>query len=73
MTTDATTIQDRRDLRGISADLKWSAVELSRIADRLDMAGNSVDADAVRRMIHVFQQDEARLMQIAEREAAPVG
>jgi hypothetical protein len=56
----------RRDLQGISADLKWSAVELARIAGRLDAAGNSPDAQAVFRMIQIFQQGEKRLSSIAE-------
>lgn len=42
MTTDATNAQMVRDLVGISSDLKWSSVELSRIADRLEAAGNSL-------------------------------
>jgi hypothetical protein len=39
---------------------------LSRIADRLETSGNSADAQAVLRMIQIFQQGEARLLQIAE-------
>lgn len=62
----SSTTQIRRDLHGISSDLKWSAVELSRIADRLETSGNSADAQAVLRMIQIFQQGEARLIQIAE-------
>lgn len=45
----------RRDLQGVAADLKWSAVELVRIADRLSQAGNEPDAQALHRMIKVFQ------------------
>lgn len=66
MTTSNTGAQARRDLQGISSDLKWSSVELARIADRLDAAGNSPDAQAVLRMIQIFQQGEKRLMAIAE-------
>lgn len=51
----------RRELLGIASDLKWSAVELLRIADRLSQAGNEPDAQALRKMISVFQQDEGRL------------
>lgn len=41
----------RRDLQGLAADLKWSAVELVRIAERLSQAGNEPDAQALHRMI----------------------
>jgi hypothetical protein len=36
----------KRDLQGIASDLKWSAVELVRIAERLSHAGNGPDAEA---------------------------
>ncbi|MEQ7918246.1 hypothetical protein ABQX22_03560 [Xanthomonas sp. WHRI 1810A] len=65
MTATNTSAQTRRDLQGISSDLKWSAVELARIADRLEAAGNSPDAQAVLRMIQIFQQGEKRLNMIA--------
>ncbi|MCQ3032535.1 hypothetical protein NLO88_17930 [Pseudomonas syringae] len=65
MTTGATNTQVIRDLVGISSDLKWSSVELSRIADRLEAAGNSADAQAILRMIQVFQDGEKRLALIA--------
>lgn len=51
----------KRDLLGIASDLKWSAVELMRIAERLSLAGNEPDAQAIYRMITLFQSDEARL------------
>lgn len=51
----------KRDLQGIASDLKWSAVELMRIAERLSSAGNEPDAQAIYRMITLFQSDEARL------------
>ncbi|WP_296257990.1 MULTISPECIES: hypothetical protein [unclassified Pseudomonas] len=51
----------RRDLQGIAADLKWSAVELVRIAERLSQAGNDPDAQALHRMIAMFQREELRL------------
>lgn len=54
----------RRDLQGIAADLKWSAVELVRIAERLSQAGNEPDAQALHRMIGVFQREEIRLQGI---------
>jgi hypothetical protein len=66
VTTTNTSAQARRDLQGISSDLKWSAVELARIADRLEAAGNSPDAQAVIRMIQIFQQGEKRLGLIAD-------
>jgi hypothetical protein len=51
----------RRDLQGLAADLKWSAVELVRIAERLSQAGNEPDAQALHRMIAMFHREEARL------------
>ncbi|MFW9085596.1 hypothetical protein ACOI7N_13680 [Pseudomonas sp. P2758] len=51
----------KRDLQGIASDLKWSAVELKRIAERLTLAGNEPDAQAIYRMVAIFQGDEARL------------
>ncbi|WP_223511119.1 hypothetical protein [Pseudomonas sp. GL-B-19] len=56
----------KRDLQGVASDLKWSAVELVRIAERLSHAGNGPDAEALRRMISVFQQDEKRLNSLIE-------
>lgn len=67
MTTGAANAQVIRDLVGISSDLKWSSVELSRIADRLEAAGNSADAQAILRMIQVFQDGEERLALIANK------
>lgn len=57
----------QRELKGIASDLKWSAVELYRIADRLSHAGNDPDAQALRKMITVFHQDEARLEALTTR------
>lgn len=51
----------RRDLKGIASDLKWSAVELTRIAERLNLAGNEADAQAILRMCRVLQDGEDRL------------
>lgn len=56
----------KRDLRGLASDFKWSAVELMRIAERLSLAGNEADAQAILRMITVFQAGEDRLMGYAE-------
>lgn len=44
----------KRDLQGIASDLKWSAVELMRIAERLSLAGNEVDAQAVLKFAECF-------------------
>ena len=51
----------KRDLQGIASDLKWSAVELKRIADRLSQAGNELDAQAIMRMVAIFRSGEERL------------
>lgn len=51
----------RRDLQGLASDLKWSAVELMRIAERLSLAGNEHDAQAVIRICQVMQAGEDRL------------
>ncbi|RMV71747.1 hypothetical protein ALP05_00928 [Pseudomonas caricapapayae] len=49
-----------RDLQGLAADFKWSAVELVRIAERLSLAGNDPDAQAILKMIVLFQADEVK-------------
>lgn len=51
----------RRDLQGLASDLKWSSVELMRIAERLSHAGNEPDAQAVLRICQVMQAGEDRL------------
>ncbi|MFP5498090.1 MAG: hypothetical protein ACLGJE_18290 [Gammaproteobacteria bacterium] len=56
----------KRDLQGIASDLKWSAVELLRIAERLSLAGNEADAQAVLRICTVFHADEDRLTGYAD-------
>lgn len=56
----------KRDLQGIASDLKWSAVELMRIAERLSLAGNEADAQAVLKMCTVLQGDEDRLTGYAD-------
>lgn len=56
----------KRDLLGIASDLKWSAVELMRIAERLSLAGNEVDAQAVLRMCMVFHAGEDKLAGYAD-------
>ncbi|MOA53673.1 hypothetical protein D3C78_1771670 [compost metagenome] len=56
----------RRDLQGLASDLKWSAVELKRIAERISLSGNDADAQAVLRMCRSFQDAEERLAGYAE-------
>lgn len=51
----------KRDLQGIASDLKWSAVELMRVAERLSLAGNEADAQVLLKMCTVFHADEDRL------------
>jgi len=55
-----------RDLQGLANDLKWSAVELMRIAVRLSEAGNETDAQAVIRICQVMQAGEDRLVGYGE-------
>lgn len=56
----------KRDLQGVASDLKWSAVELMRIAERLSLAGNEADAQAVIRICVVMQAGEDRLAGYAD-------
>ena len=56
----------RRDLQGLASDLKWSAVELMRIAVRLSEAGNETDAQAVIRICQVMQAGEDKLSRYGE-------
>lgn len=56
----------KRDLQGIASDLKWSAVELMRVAERLSQAGNEADAQAVLRMCTVFHAGEDKLTGYAD-------
>jgi hypothetical protein len=56
----------KRDLQGVASDLKWSAVELMRVAERLSQAGNEADAQAVLKMCAVFHADEDRLTAYAD-------
>lgn len=57
--------QLRRDLQGIASDLRWSAVDIKVIAERLHQAGNPADAQALLRMCEVFEKTEARLVSYA--------
>ena len=56
----------KRDLQGIASDLKWSAVELKRIAERQSQSGNEADAQAVLKMCAVLHAGEDRLAGYAE-------
>lgn len=47
-----------RDLKGIASDLKWSAVELMRIAEQLSESGNEHDAMALMGMCLILQASE---------------
>ena len=60
----------KRDLQGVASDLKWSAVELMRIAERASLAGNEPDAQAIMRMITIFHSDEDRLTVYADEVGA---
>ena len=51
----------RRDLQGVASDLKWSAVELKQIAERLSLAKNDPDAQAVLRMCTILIAGEDKL------------
>lgn len=62
MTLDKPNQDLRRDLQGLASDLKWSAVELMRIAERLSQAGNEHDAQAVIRICEVMRAGEDRLV-----------
>lgn len=66
MTLDKPNQDLRRDLQGLASDLKWSAVELMRIALRLSEAGNEPDAQAVIRICQVMQAGEERLVGYGE-------
>ena len=62
----------KRDLQGIASDLKWSAVELKRIAERLSQSGHEADAQAVLRMCTVFHAGEDRLAGYADEVKAGI-
>ncbi|MHC8394464.1 hypothetical protein ACYZT8_12500 [Pseudomonas sp. LB3P93] len=62
----------RRDLQGLASDLRWSAVELLRIAEQLRQAGNDVDAQTTLKLCALFQGDEERLAGYAEEVKAKI-
>lgn len=51
----------QRDLQGVESNLRWSAVELLRLAEQFRQAGNEVDAQVALRLREVLQGDEERL------------
>jgi hypothetical protein len=56
----------KRDLEGIALDLKWSVVELKGIAHRLEESGNQPHAQALLRMVDIFERGESRLKLYAD-------
>jgi hypothetical protein len=62
----------RRDLQGLASDLRWSAVELLRVAEQLRLAGNDIDAQAVQKLCDLFQGDEQRLSGYADEVKAKI-
>jgi hypothetical protein len=62
----------RRDLQDVASDLRWSTVELTQIAERLNEAGNEADAQAVLRKCAVLQAGEKQLMAYADEVKARV-
>ncbi|PKH18828.1 hypothetical protein [Pseudomonas fluorescens] len=60
----------KRDLQGVASDLKWSAVELMRIAERLSLAGNEADAQGALRMCTIFHAGEDKLVGYADQVKA---
>lgn len=58
--------QLRRGLVDLASDLKWSSVELMRIAERLSQGGNESDAQAVLRICRLMQDGEDRLVGYGE-------
>ena len=56
----------KRNLQGIASDLKWSAVELKRIAERLSQSRHEAHAHALLKMCTLFQAGEDRLAGYAD-------
>lgn len=70
MDLTARELQAKRQLQGVAADLKWSAVELAQIAERLSQSGNELDAQALHRMISILRKNEASL-EVAANQIGP--
>lgn len=62
----------RHDLQDLASDLRWSAVELMAIAERLREAGNEVDAQMALRMCQVLETGDHRLTTYADEVKARV-
>lgn len=58
--------QLRRDLTGSASDMKWATVDLLRIAERLSLAGNEPDAQALLKICRVMQAAEDKLAGYAD-------
>lgn len=56
----------KSDLRAMAADMKWMAVDLVRITERLSASGNEADAQALLRMMLKLGGAEERLDEYAE-------
>ncbi|MEB0227674.1 hypothetical protein [Pseudomonas sp. 10S4] len=56
----------QRDLQSVESNLRWSAVELLRLAEQFRLAGNEVDAQVALRLREVLQGDEERLKSYAD-------
>ncbi len=56
----------RSDLQNLASDLRWSAVELKGIAERLNQTGNEVDAQLLLKTCQVLETAEERLSIYAE-------
>jgi len=62
----------RRELQDLASDLRWSAVELLTIAERLRVAGNEVDAEMAQKMCQVLQTGDTKLTTYADEVKAKV-
>ncbi|MBK5417514.1 hypothetical protein [Pseudomonas sp. TH31] len=56
----------QRDLQSVESNLRWSAVELLRLAEQFRQVGNEVDAQVALRLREVLQGDEERLKSYAD-------
>jgi len=50
--------QLRRDLTGFATDLKWATADLLRIAERLSLAGNEPNAQALLKICWVMKAED---------------
>ncbi|APC14504.1 hypothetical protein BLL42_01665 [Pseudomonas frederiksbergensis] len=56
----------RSDFQNLASDLRWSAVELKGIAERLRQTGSEVDAEALLKTCQVLETAEERLATYAD-------